>query len=174
MTDTGPLFAAPAVVTENHDLSGFASGERSLDEWLQTRALDNLHLGASRTYVVCPAGSRQVVAYYALAMGSIIAQDVPGSMRRNMPRAIPAVILGRLAVATACQGCGLGGMLLRDAVLRASRAASEVSARLVIVHALSPAAEAFYVRHGFVPLPGEGATLALDLMKLARIGWEKA
>lgn len=62
-------------------------------------------------------------------------------------------------------------MLLPDAVLQASRAAGEV-AQGWSVHALSPTVEAFYVRYS-VPLPGEGATLAVDLMKLARIGWEK-
>lgn len=86
-----------------------------------------------------------------------------------MPKFIPAVTLGRLAIDRAWQGQGLGRALLKDAVLRALRASSEVSARLVIVHAISPAAEAFYVYHGFVRLPVETPTLALDLVKLAKV-----
>jgi hypothetical protein len=39
----------------------------------------------------------------------------------------------------------------------------------VIVHAISPAAEAFYIAHGFTRLPVETPTYALDLAKLARI-----
>jgi hypothetical protein len=46
------------------------------------------------------------------------------------------------------------------------RASSDVSARLVIVHAISPAAEAFNLHHGFTRLPVETPTLALDLVKL--------
>lgn len=90
-------------------------------------------------------------------------------MRRNMPRQIPAVTLGRLAINRAWQGKGLGRALLADVVRRSLRAGKEVSARLIIVHAISPAAEAFYLHHGFTRLPGEAATLALDLLKLQKL-----
>jgi predicted GNAT family N-acyltransferase len=155
------------VLDSSHDLTLFDCGEADLDDWLRKRAMQNLQLSASRTYVICATGSREVVAYYALAMGSILNRQATGSMRRNMPTVIPAVVIGRLAVTRNCQGTGLGGAILRDAVLRSRRAATEVSARLVIVHALTPAAEAFYLRHGFVRLPVETPTLALDLNKLA-------
>jgi hypothetical protein len=36
-----------------------------------------------------------------------------------------------------------------------------VPARLVIVHAISPSAEAFYLHHGFTRLPVEAPALAL-------------
>jgi hypothetical protein len=56
-------------------------------------------------------------------------------------------------------------MLLADAVQRCLRAAAEVSARLVVVHALSPEAEAFYQRFGFTRLPVQTPTLALEFVK---------
>jgi GNAT superfamily N-acetyltransferase len=102
-------------------------------------------------------------------MGQILADEATGSMRRNMPKFIPAVVLGRLAIDRAWQGKGLGRALLADAVQRSLRASAEVSARLVIVHAISPAAEAFRLRHGFSRLPVETPTLALDLVKLRRV-----
>jgi GNAT superfamily N-acetyltransferase len=111
-----------------------------------------------------------VAGFYALAMGSVASAAVPGSMRRNMPAAIPAAVLGRLAVDAKFQRHGLGARLLKDAVLRVARAAENIAVRLVIVHAISPAAEAFYLRHGFTRLPVEEPTLALDLVKLARLG----
>ena len=77
--------------------------------------------------------------------------------------------LGRLAIDRAWQGKGLGRALLADVVRRSQRAGAEVSARLVIVHAISPAAEAFYLHHGFTRLPGEAPTLALDLLKLQKL-----
>jgi predicted N-acetyltransferase YhbS len=169
VTEPALGFAAPSVLTEEHDLSAFSCGEVVLDDWLRERALDNIRLGASRTYVTCLAGTSTVVGYYALAMGSILATEVPGSMRRNMPRMIPAVVLGRLAVDQHYQRHGLGASLLRDAVLRSVRAAADVSARLMLVHALSPAAEAFYARHGFIRLPVKTPTLALDLVRFAAL-----
>ncbi len=140
-----------------------------LDDWLRQRALKSLADAASRTYVVCPAGSPTIIGYAALSMGQILAQETTGSMRRNMPQAIPAVLLGRLAITRDWQGKGLGRALLADVIARAQRASAEVSARLVIVHAISPAAEAFYLRHGFARLPVETPTLALDLVKLQRL-----
>jgi len=102
-------------------------------------------------------------------MGQILAREVTGSMRRNMPAFIPAVTLGRLAIDRAWQVKGLGRALLADVVRRSLRASSEVSARLVIVHAISPGAEAFYLHHGFTRLPVEAPSLALDLVKLLKI-----
>ena len=129
----------------------------------------NMKAAATKTYVICPAESTVVVGYYALCMGQMLATDVTGSMRRNMPSQIPAVLLGRLAINRDWRGRGLGGYLLRDVVHRARRAAREVPARLIIVHAISPDAEAFYQHYGFTRLPIEAPTLALDLVKLAKL-----
>ena len=162
-------FTAPRLLQEEHDISAFRSGEPSLDDWLRGRALANMTLGASRTFVSCQAETRRVVGFYALSMGQILNQEAIGSVRRNMPRFIPAVVLGRLAIDEDWHRKGLGAALLKDAVLRSLRAAEEVSARLVVVHAISPAAEAFYVKHGFSRLPVDPPTYALDLVKFARI-----
>ncbi|WP_375466305.1 GNAT family N-acetyltransferase, partial [uncultured Methylobacterium sp.] len=164
------LFDAPVLLTEAHDGSAFDSGEPVLDDWLRQRAWHNLQNAASRSYVVCPTGANRIIGYAALNMGQILAQDVTGAMRRNMPRHIPAILLGRLAIDRAWQGHGLGRAMLADVIHRASWASMEVSARLVVVHAISPAAEAFYRHHGFTRLPVETPTLALDLIKMQKIG----
>lgn len=159
-------FSSPVHITAKHDSGDFRSGEEALDNWLRERAMDNMANAASRTYVICQSDSLKVIGYYSLCMGQILNQEVIGSMRRNMPRYIPSVILGRLAVDQRWQGKGLGGALLRDAVERSNRASKEVSARLMIVHALSPEAEEFYRHHGFIRLPAvERATYGLDLTK---------
>ncbi len=113
-----------------------------------------MQTAASRTYVVCPTGTMR-----------ILARDVTGSMRRKMPASIPAVLLGRLAVDMARQRQGLGRAMLADIIRRSLRASAEVSARLVIVHAISSDAEAFYLYHGFTRLPVEAPSFALDLVK---------
>ena len=163
--DEGGRFLRPVVLDDGHDLSQFQSGEPVLDAWLRSRALRNLALGASRTFVACAAGSNRVQGFHALSMGGLYALDTPGSIRRNMPDIIPSVILGRLAVDIAAQGRELGAALLRDAVDRSLRAAENVSARLVVVHAISEQAEQFYLRFGFAKMPVKGRVLALDLAK---------
>jgi GNAT superfamily N-acetyltransferase len=169
VAETPPLFNPPVRLTENHDCQAFASGEPVLDDWLRRRALANPQAGASSTYVIGPAKESKVIGYFALSMGQILAQDALGPMRRNMPKYIPAVMLGRLAIDREWQGKGLGGALLTDAVRRSLRASKEISARLVIVHAISPAAEAFYLHHGFSRLPVETPTFALDLVKFQKL-----
>ncbi len=168
MTDPRPAFSQPVPLTAAHHLADFQSGEAVLDEWLQKRAIQNMEAAASKTYVICPDGTQRVIGFYAICMGQILNQEATGSMRRNMPRLIPAVILGRLAIDKDWQGQGLGQALLNDVVLRSVRAAGEISARLLIVHAISPAAETFYLHHGFTRLPIDVPTFALDLTKLKK------
>ncbi len=173
MTDASPLLEPPVLLTEAHDASAFSSGEPVLDDWLRQRAWSNQQTAASRTYVICPAGTKIIAGYAALSMGQSRVQVTGGSMFRNMPRHIPAVILGRLAIHQDWQGKGVGRALLADAVDRAVRASREISARLIIVHAISPQAEAFYLHHGFTRLPVETPTLALDLVKFQQAFTER-
>jgi GNAT superfamily N-acetyltransferase len=158
--------AGPSPLAFEHELSQFCCGEPALDAWLRERALANSENAASKTYVVCPAGSWRVIGFYALCMGQILNHEATGSMRRNMPRQIPAVILGRLAVDREWKGRQLGAALLQDAVLRSRRASKEIAARLLVVHAISPEAESFYRHHGFVRLPVETPAYGLDLARL--------
>ncbi len=173
MTEYIPTHSAPVLLTEAHDLSAFNSGESVLDDWLRERAWHNLQAAASRTYVVCPRESQRVVGYYSLSMGQLLAAEATGPMRRNMPKFIPAIVLGRLAIDLDFQGQGLGTALLADVVERALRASAEVSARLVLVHAISPSAETFYLQHGFTRLPIDSPTLALDLVKFQKLKGEQ-
>jgi GNAT superfamily N-acetyltransferase len=90
-------------------------------------------------------------------------------MRHNMPEQIPAVILARLAVDKDWQGQGLGSALFQDAVERTLLVSQSIAARLLIVHAISPNAEAFYQQHGLIKLPCEHPTYALDLLKFQQL-----
>ena len=146
-------YVYPRPIAADDDVTGFACGQPSLDDWLRRRALVGETTGASRTFVTTPLGSRTVVGYYALAAGSVRAESVPGRVRRNMPDPIPVVVLARLAVSTAHQGAGLGTSLLQDAVLRSVAAATSVGMRAIVVHALTEEAGRFYARLGFVEAP---------------------
>ena len=88
----------------------------SLNQWLRRRALKNEASGASRTFVVCLG--EEVVGYYALAMGSILRRQAPEKIKRELPEAIPVMVLGRLAVDRKWQGPGVGSGLLRDVIER--------------------------------------------------------
>jgi GNAT superfamily N-acetyltransferase len=154
---------APAPLSEAHRIEGFSCGVPALDEWLLRRAWNHQRTGASRTYVVAATG--QVAGYYCLAAGALALGEAPGGVRRNMPDPVPMAILGRLAVDRSWQGKGIGVALLRDAVERTQAASAILGIRGLLVHALSPAAAAFYARHGFVPSPSHPSTLVLSLKR---------
>ena len=154
--------AGPTPLTAEHDTSQFVCRHDSLSAWLSKRALANAASGASRTYVVCTS-DRQVIGYYALSAGSIAAASVTGRLRRNMPDPLPVIVLGRLAVHTDWAGRGIGGGLLKDAVLRAIQASALIGVRALLCHAIDEEAMGFYLKHGFVSSPLDRLTLMLGL-----------
>jgi len=162
-----PPIAPPEPLTDRHDLTSFACGESTLDDWLRRRALANQMSGASRTYVLC-RGSR-VIGYYGLAAGAIAIAEAPSRVRRNMPDPIPMTVLGRLAIDQTAQGKGIGRLLLRDAILRVQQAASIIGIRGLLVHALSPAAKRFYESSGFLESPSSPMTLLLALKDVSAV-----
>lgn len=157
---SGALIEAPGALRDDDELSAFDSGEPDLDRWLKQRAWDNEQRRASRTYVV--RAEARVIAYYALAAGSVLNASTPGKIRRNMPDPIPVMVLGRLAVDRAWQGKGIGNGLLRDAILRTLQAGQIAGIRVLLVHAISEDAQRLYEKNGFVPSPLNSMTLMLS------------
>lgn len=133
-----------------------------LDSWLKQRALKN-EQGASRTYVVTEEQSDVVIAYYALAVGAILHEDAVENVRKGMPKPVPAILLGRLAVDRRWQGRGLGAGLLKDAVIRSLRLAEQVGVRALFLHALDDEAADFYKKWGFDPSPVDPLMLMITL-----------
>jgi GNAT superfamily N-acetyltransferase len=158
---------APEPLAACHETGGFACGVPSLDDWLKKQALKNEVSGASRTYVVCESGSRNVVGFYALATGSVARKQAPGRISRQMPEPVPVAVLGRLAVDERWHGGGIGSGLLKDAVIRTMAAARNGGIRALLVHALDEQAKAFYLEHGFIESPIEPMTLMLSLAQTA-------
>jgi GNAT superfamily N-acetyltransferase len=155
---------APAPIAPVHSADNFDCGITSLNQWIRQQALKNEASGASRTFVVC--SGEEVIGYYALATGSVLRQQAPGKIKREMPNPIPIMVLGRLAVDIKWQGTGLGSGLLRDALLRTYNVSKQVGIRALLVHALSEEAKNFYLRHCFMPSPIEPMTLLLNLREV--------
>ena len=156
----------PEPVSAEDDLTGFDSGQPTLDAWLTARAHRNEREGGSRTYVVRDNGS--VVAYHCLAAGSVEHREMPGRVRRNMPDPIPAMLMGRLAVARSHQGMGIARGLVRDAILRTLKAAEIAGIRALLVHALDDETAGFYRHLGFLESPVDPLVLALPVATARR------
>lgn len=153
--------AAPAPLTDEHDLSGFDCGEPALNDWLKHRALKN-ESRFSRTYVVCD-GNR-VVAYFCISAGAVERAAAPGRVRRNAPDTIPVSVIGRLAVSSDHAGRGLGADLLADALRRIAASSQSIGIGAVLVHARDDGAKRFYMRCAeFIEYPADSRTLFLPI-----------
>jgi predicted N-acetyltransferase YhbS len=79
------------------------------------------------------------------------------------PRAVPSLVLARLAVDHRAQGIKLGASLLQDAVGRAVSVSQNAGVRALLVHALHDRTKDFYERYGFQAAPLHPITLMLRL-----------
>lgn len=156
---------SPTRITDRHDLSKFECAHDELSKWLKDRSLKNDGSGASKTYVVCDEDDMTVIGYYALATGAVDNAEAPGSIKRNMPSPIPAIILGRLAVHRSWAGKGIGKGLLKDATLRSLQAAELVGVRALLCHSIDENAKSFYIKHGFLESPLNPLTVMINLSK---------
>ncbi|WP_296250036.1 GNAT family N-acetyltransferase [Pseudomonas sp. UBA4194] len=157
--------SAPQKLNDNHDLSKFACGEPSIDEYLHKRARKAQAARHAVVYVVCVKGTLAVAGYYTLSNGSVIrANVVPRSLQRNSPDHHPVTVLGRMGISAEAQGMGYAADLLQDAVERCVGAAQAIGSSAIVVHPLNDKLADFYARYGFVACPSiSPVTMMLSL-----------
>lgn len=80
-----------------------------------------------------------------------------------MPRQIPAMLVGRLAVDNEWKGRGIGTGMLKDSVIRTVEASKIAGLRALFVHALSEEAKKFYLQYGFSQSPLNPMTLMITV-----------
>ncbi|MGI8594441.1 MAG: GNAT family N-acetyltransferase [Solirubrobacteraceae bacterium] len=140
------------LLTADHDLTAFDSGNALLDAWLLDHALASQRADLARTYLALDGDA--LIGYVSLTTGSVRREDAPKRLVRGMPgHPIPTILIARLAVDRTHQGRLVGSRLLAEALRRAVAASDAVAARLVVVDAIDDRAAAFYRRWGFIDVP---------------------
>jgi GNAT superfamily N-acetyltransferase len=155
----------------HHDRAGFTCRVESLDRYFRTQATQDIRRKANGVFVLIdPLEPNRVLGYYTLCATALPQGDVPLAARKHIPRypLVSATLVGRLAVAAARQGQGLGALLLADAVQRAYTSASSVGSSMLVVDAISEQAAAFYEANGFVRLP-ESLRLVLPMQAIGKL-----
>lgn len=158
-------------LAKSHDLDSFDCGDEALNTFLYRDALVNAGAGGCRTYVA--ADDERVVGFYSIAAGSVAHADSPPRVRAGMARhRIPILVLARFAVDRSCQKRGIGRGLLKDAFIRAMRAAEIVGVRALLVHAKDDAARSWYRRQAEFevssPEPLQLVILMKDIRRMMR------
>ena len=131
-----------------HRVEAFDCGHEALNRFLIRFALPGQQANASQTYVALDGDVP--IGFYTLVVGGVEHGEAPERLRKGLPgHPVPIMILARLAVARDCQGQGLGGWLLKDAILRTLAAADIAGIRALVVHAKDDAVRSYYQHFGF-------------------------
>ena len=148
----------------HHDTDAFTCGDDVLDGWIHRTAKQHIRKGISRSFVAIEQDNPQkILGFYSLTVGEAETAGLPASVAKTLPRKIPIVLLGRLAVAIDAQGQGMGGHLLINALNRTVRVAADVGISAILVDAKNKRAETFYQHYGFQTLPDSPHRLVLPI-----------
>lgn len=158
---TNPVRMEP--LGDEQDRSSFSCGQEALDRYFQTQVTQDARRRVANCFVAVEHDTGVLAAFYTIASASIPTPDLPLEITKRLPRypSIPAVRIGRLAVALNFQGRGLGAALLADALMRILSSPPAVFA--ILVDAKDDRASAFYRHHGFTPFANQPRTLFLPI-----------
>jgi GNAT superfamily N-acetyltransferase len=157
----------PIALSEKHDTTRFASGEASIDIWLNSSARFSQLENMAQTFVIVDTNDH-VIGYYALCSAAIHRNDLTKPLKKHgFPTMIPLILLARLGVDKMHQSKGIGAQLLADAFSRCFAVSANVAVHGVLVHALNDAVKAYYKAYGFLELPNIPNSIILPMRVLA-------
>ncbi len=156
--------------SKDHDRSLFNCDVDSLDDYIKTRASQELRKRVSTPFVLTDSPDRQVLGYYCLSAYSIEASQLDNNIVKKLPRypLLPAILLGRLAVDLIHRGKGYGDLLVSDALKRSLAASIQVASVAVVVDAISQDAVRFYRKYGFIEFQTEPMKLYISMESIEK------
>lgn len=147
-----------------HDRESFDCGKPELNNYLRQVAGQHVRKSLARVYIaVEESNPARIVAFYALNGCEIQNVELPEPLRKKFPQRIPAVRLGRLAVAKEYQGQRIGELLLFHAMWNVGQVDAIIGAVALLVDAKDEAAKRFYLKYGFIELPDRPLNLFLPI-----------
>lgn len=157
-------------LARHHRRDAFSCGVAVLDEYLRTRASQDVKRFSAAVFVMAPDSEPERIAgYYTLSAFSVEFDTLPVEVSGVVSRysSVPGILIGRLARDIAFPG--LGAILLADALARCVRQADEIGASLIVVEAKDETAKRFYQKHGFLALDVAPMRLVLSMKTAAAL-----
>ena len=149
------------ILSENQVISGFDCGNADLNDFFNHDALAYKQQMLSRTYFFRHKSNGAVAGAFSFSASSIKTADLPGSRRKKVKEYIPrekslksypALLIGRLGVATEFNGQGAGSQML-DIVKDFCLVHFPDFVRYLLVDAYNePAVIGFYQKNDFTPV----------------------
>jgi len=150
---------------EQHDREGFDCGVEALNRYLSQIARQHEARSVARTYVLTDDG-KSVAGFFTLTFCQIDGGTLPKALAKKLPKQIPAMRLGRLAVSKSRQKQGIGHMLISSALVMVERAERIAGGIGLFVDAKDDDAAAYYAQFGFHPLENAPLTLFLPIQTI--------
>jgi predicted GNAT family N-acyltransferase len=151
--------------SQKHDRSNFCCGQETLDTYIRKQASQDLKKRVLTVFVLIDDPETSVLAYYTLSAYTIDIAALDEPFAKRLPRypALPATLLGRLAVDNSQKGKRFGELLLIDSLKKSLDASIQVASLAVIAEALDESALSFYLKYGFQPFKQEPMKLYLPM-----------
>jgi hypothetical protein len=94
-----------ASLSRDHDRNGFRCGVEALDRYLREFAFQDIKRRVAGCFVMLDDAD-EIAGFYTLAATSVPLNLLPPAAAKKLPRypVLPAMLIGRLAVATKRQG----------------------------------------------------------------------
>lgn len=148
-----------------HDRSGFICGVAALDDYLRQRAGQHQRDGIATTHVLIDdAQPARILGYCTLSAAQLYLHELQDSDRKRLPAyPVPALRVGRLAVAQTEKGKGYGELLMGHAVNLALSVRSAMGVRILVVDAKDAQVASFYEEFGFRRTADNALTLYLPI-----------
>ena len=156
---------------KQHDRAAFSCGVAGLDDYLKTRASQDMRRKANAVFVMMSIDRpTRIIGYFTMCAYSVSQTAVPEAARKHIPRypLVSATLIGRLAVDASYQGRGVGAILLARALRKAHENTSVVGSSMIVVDALDERAARFYEAHGFTRL-ADSMRLILPMQTMSEL-----
>ena len=150
---------------EQHDREGFDCGVEALNRYLSQVARQHGAKSVARTYVLTGDG-KTIAGFFTLTFCQIDGTTLPKAFAKKLPKQIPVMRLGRLAVSKSRQKQGIGQMLISSALVMVERAEKIAGGIGLFVDAKDDQSAAYYAQFGFHPLEGAPLTLFLPIQTI--------
>ncbi|MFK5952659.1 MAG: GNAT family N-acetyltransferase [Desulfobacterium sp.] len=135
-----------------HDRRAFSCGVEAMDRWIKYSVSDQVKSNRLRLWCANDRNDK-FAGFYGLTAHSVNPDDAPSLAKRKERRPIPTIYLPALAVDKTCQGQGVGGALLADAIVKSLEISENIGAAALILDVLGDddfdKRKAFYLKLGF-------------------------
>jgi GNAT superfamily N-acetyltransferase len=157
------------LLTKSHDREGFDCGSEPLNSFLKQTARQHEERGISRTFVLVEeddSDPKRILGFFSLNLCQVKTDDLPPEEAKRLPRSVPGIRLGRLAVAKELQRQGVGRTLLVGAMGKFMEIFNSAGGIGLFVDAKDLDAKRYYEQFGFVSLPTNELELFLPLRSI--------